>query len=148
MTAPAILILNGPNLDLLGTREPHIYGATTLAQVETMCRSAARGPLAFVQSNHEGALVSAVHEARATAAGIIVNPAGLSFTSIALLDALAAFPGPVIELHISNIHARDKAHRHSIMSQGVTAVMAGLGARGYVHALGALYDLIGDRQTG
>jgi len=143
MSAPEIHVLNGPNLDLLGVREPHIYGATTLAQIEEMCQGAANGPLLFAQTNHEGQMIDLIHAARETAGGIILNPAGWSFTSIAILDALKTFDGPVIELHISNIHARDKAHRHSILSQGVTAVIAGLGAKGYPTAVRAMYDLIG-----
>jgi len=146
MSAPPVHILNGPNLNLLGTREPHIYGTTTLAEVEAMCRAAARGPLAFSQTNHEGEMVDMIHAARGTAGGIILNPAGWSFTSIAILDALRTFEGAKIELHISNIHARDASHRNSMLSQAVTAVIAGLGARGYVHALTAAYDLIGDGQ--
>lgn len=136
-------IFNGPNLNLLGTREPHIYGTTTLAQIEEMCHEAARGPLVFHQTNHEGEMIALIHAARATGGGIIINPAGWSFTSVAILDALATFEGPKIELHISNIHARDEAHRHSILSQGVTAVIAGLGAEGYPVAIGALYRLMG-----
>src|SRR5687767_13015874 len=127
-----LYILNGPNLNRLGTREPEIYGTTTLAQIEAMCREAAGDrPLRFLQSNHEGEIVEWIHEAIDGGAGIIINPAALSFTSIAVLDALKMFKGPVIELHISNIHARDEAHRHSRISAGVTAVIAGLGAKGY-----------------
>ncbi|SPF80925.1 type II 3-dehydroquinate dehydratase [Pseudoprimorskyibacter insulae] len=139
-----IHVLNGPNLNLLGLREPHIYGHTTLAQIETMCRDAARGDLFFGQTNHEGQMVDWIHEARETAGGIIINPAGLSFHSVAVLDALNTFEGPKIELHISNIHARDEAHRHSLLSQAVTAVIAGLGAKGYPVAVGAMYGAMGD----
>ncbi|MDQ2091700.1 type II 3-dehydroquinate dehydratase [Marimonas arenosa] len=138
----AIHILNGPNLDLLGLREPHIYGHTTLAQVEAMCRDAAQGDLLFAQTNHEGEMIEMIHAAFGTAAGIIINPAGWSFRSIAIRDALAAFGGPVIELHISNIHARDAAHRDSLISPVATAVIAGLGAQGYPVAMDALYRLI------
>jgi 3-dehydroquinate dehydratase-2 len=141
MTAPAIHILNGPNLDMLGTREPEIYGHTTLAEIESWCRAAARGALEFRQSNHEGEIVEMLHAARGTAAGVIINPASYSFTSIAILDALKIYDGLIIELHISNIHARDEFHRHSVLSQAATAVIAGLGARGYVTALQAMYDL-------
>lgn len=143
MTAPEIHVLNGPNLDLLGVREPHIYGSVTITQIEEMCRDVAAGPLVFAQTNTEGQMIDLIHAARATAGGIIINPAGWSFTSIAVLDALKTFEGPIIELHISNIHARDKAHRNSILSQGVTAVIAGLGAKGYPTAVKAMYDLIG-----
>ena len=96
MSAPAIHVLNGPNLDLLGLREPHIYGHTTLAQIEEMCRAAARGPLSFAQTNHEGEMIEMIHAARDSAAGIIINPAGWSFTSIAIRDALAAFDGNIL----------------------------------------------------
>ena len=142
MKPPAIHVLNGPNLDLLGVREPHIYGTTTLADIEALCRDAATGPLEFHQTNHEGEMIDLIHAARTTAGGTIINPAGWSFTSVAILDAWKTFDGPVIELHISNIHARDKAHRHSILSQGVTAVIAGLGANGYPVAMQALEGLM------
>jgi 3-dehydroquinate dehydratase II len=142
MTKP-LYILNGPNLNRLGTREPEIYGTTTLAEIEAMCREAAGDrPIRFLQSNHEGQIVEWVHEAIDGGAGIIINPAALSFTSIALLDALKMFKGPVVELHISNIHARDEAHRHSRISAGVTAVIAGLGARGYGIAVRAVLGLL------
>lgn len=138
MTRP-IYILNGPNLNRLGTREPEIYGRTTLAEIEAMCRAeAGAAPVEFRQSNHEGVLVDWIQEAIDEGAGIIINPAGLSFHSVPLLDALKMFPGPVIELHLSNIHARDDAHRHSIISQWVMAVIAGLGADGYPLAVRAV----------
>ena len=143
MSQPAIHILNGPNMNLLGQREPEIYGRTTLAEVESMCRELATGPLVFAQTNHEGEMVEMIHAARESAGGIIINPAGWSFTSIDILDALNTFDGPKIELHVSNIHARDAAHRHSVMSQGVTAVIAGLGVQGYPVAVEAMYRLIG-----
>src|SRR5258708_5638793 len=114
-----LTILNGPNLNLLGVREPHIYGTTTLAAIEASCRKfAARigATLSFHQSNHEGALVDLIQSARDSADAMIINPAAYSFTSVAIIDALKAFEGPVIELHISNIHARDELHRHSIIS--------------------------------
>ena len=111
-----LMILNGPNLNLLGVREPHIYGTTTLSQVREACEQHAGElglELAFHQSNHEGELVDWIQSARQTADAIIINPAGYSFTSVAILDAIKAFEGPVIEVHISNIHARDEHHRHS-----------------------------------
>lgn len=145
MTEPVIHILNGPNLDMLGTREPEIYGSTTLVEIENWCRTAARGPLEFHQSNHEGEIVEMLHAARSVAAGVIINPAGYSFTSIAILDALMIYDGPIIELHISNIHARDAFHRNSVLSPAATAVIAGLGARGYVTALQAMYGLLETR---
>ena len=133
-----VTILNGPNLNLLGTREPHIYGKTTLAAIEKSCRALAGEigvALAFHQTNAEGVLVEQVQTARTEADALIINPAALSFRSIALIDALAMFEGPIIELHISNIHARDELHRHSIVSAGAKAVICGLGAYGYTVAL-------------
>jgi 3-dehydroquinate dehydratase II len=133
-----LMILNGPNLNLLGEREPHIYGSTTLAAIEASCREGAAligASLAFHQSNHEGALVDLIHTARREADAIIINPAGYSFTSIALVDALKTFAGPIIEVHISNIHARDELHRHSIISTAVTGVVCGLGPYGYIVAM-------------
>lgn len=138
-----IFILNGPNLNRLGKREPEIYGTTTLAEVETMCREAAGSrPIRFHQSNIEGEIVGWIHEAiDEEAAGIIINPAALTFTSIAILDALKMFKGPIIELHISNIHRREAYYHNSFVSKVATAVMAGFGARGYVMAVQALEDL-------
>jgi 3-dehydroquinate dehydratase-2 len=142
-----LMILNGPNLNLLGVREPHIYGRTTLAAIEASCADFAE--LAFHQSNHEGVLVDLIQSARQGADAIIINPAGYSFTSIAILDALKTFDGPIFEVHISNIHARDEAHRHSKLSAVVTGVIAGLGPYGYIvamqaalHALGKLPDAL------
>lgn len=141
--AKPICILNGPNLNRLGTREPEIYGTTTLAEIEAMCRNAAGGrPVRFLQSNYEGQIVEWIHEAIDGASGIIINPAGLSFTSIPVLDALKMFPGPIIELHISNIHRRDAIYQHSRMSAAATAVIAGLGAKGYPLAVRAMLDLL------
>ena len=125
MTA-RLTILNGPNLNLLGVREPHIYGSTTLAAIEASCRDAAKflgASLAFHQSNHEGALVELIQGAREGADAIIINPAAYSFTSVATFDALKTFAGPIIEVHISNIHARDELHRHSILSAAAKAVI-------------------------
>jgi 3-dehydroquinate dehydratase-2 len=147
-----LMILNGPNLNLLGVREPHIYGRTTLAAIEASCAEFAKlagAELAFHQSNHEGVLVDLIQSARQAADAVIINPAGYSFTSVAILDALRAFDGPIYEVHISNIHARDEAHRHSILSAVVTGVIAGLGPYGYIvamqaalHALGKLPDTL------
>lgn len=141
----AIHILNGPNLNRLGKREPEIYGHTTLAEVEAMCRRAAgEDGIVFHQTNYEGQLVDWIHEAiDAPAAGIIINPAGLTFTSIPVLDALKMFPGPLIELHISNIHKREAIYHRSLVSTAATAVIAGLGARGYATAIRAMKDLLG-----
>jgi 3-dehydroquinate dehydratase-2 len=138
--AARLMVLNGPNLNLLGVREPHIYGTTTLAAIEASCRDFAAligASLTFHQSNHEGALVDLVQSARQSADAIVINPAAFSFTSIALLDALKAFDGPVIEVHISNIHARDELHRHSIISSVAKAVIAGAGPYGYILAIQA-----------
>ena len=138
----AIHILNGPNLNRLGTREPEIYGTTTLADVEAMCREATSRPVVFRQTNHEGEMVDWIHAAiDEPAHGIVINPAGLSFHSVPVLDAIRMVERPVIELHLSNIHARDAAHRHSLISSAATAVVAGLGARGYVHAVRALDEM-------
>lgn len=133
-----VMILNGPNLNLLGVREPHIYGHTTLAAIEASCRELAAAigaSVAFHQSNYEGALIDWVQAARSEADAIIINPAGFSFTSIALLDALKAFDGPIVEVHISNIHARDPLHRDSKISTVAKAVICGLGPYGYIVAL-------------
>jgi 3-dehydroquinate dehydratase-2 len=145
MTRP-IWVLNGPNLNRLGKREPEIYGATTLAEVEAMCREAASGhPIEFRQSNREYEIIDWVHEAIDTGgAGIIINPAAFTFTSMAIMDALKMFPGPSIELHISNIHKREPIYHHSYMSPVVTAVVAGLGAKGYGVAVRAMRDLVAD----
>ena len=141
-----LTVLNGPNLNLLGVREPHIYGTTTLAEIEANCRRRAlslNASLAFHQSNHEGAVVDLVQEARENADAIIINPAALSFTSIALIDALTAFDGPVVEVHISNIHARDELHRHSLVSRVARCVICGAGPYGYVLGLEAAVHLLG-----
>ena len=135
-----LMILNGPNLNLLGVREPHIYGTTTLAQIKQSCEQCAAElslAMSFHQSNHEGVLVDLIQSARESADAIIINPAGYSFTSIAMLDAIKAFEGPTIEIHISNIHARDAYHRHSKISSAATAVICGLGPYGYIAAIRA-----------
>ena len=145
MTA-RLMILNGPNLNLLGEREPHIYGTTTLAAVEASCREMASYigvSLAFHQSNHEGVLVDLIQSARKEADALIINPAAYSFTSIAMLDAMKTFAGPIIEVHISNIHARDEHHRHSKLSGAVKAVICGLGPYGYIVAMQAAARLVG-----
>ena len=140
-------ILNGPNLNLLGEREPEIYSSTTLAAVEASCRAFAKAlgaGLEFRQSNHEGVLVDWIHEARHGADALIINPAGYSFHSILILDALKVFARAIIEVHISNIHARDELHRHSILSGVSTAVICGLGPYGYIVAMQAAARLVGD----
>ena len=148
MTNPKkpILILNGPNLNMLGIREPQIYGSTTLAEIQKSCEAFAatqNAAVDFRQSNHEGVLVDAIQQARETAAAIIFNPAGYSFTSVALYDALKTFEGPIIEVHISNIHARDEMHRHSKLSAAVTGVICGLGPHGYILAIQAVLQKLG-----
>jgi 3-dehydroquinate dehydratase-2 len=140
-----VYVLNGPNLNLLGEREPEIYGKTTLAEIERMCAARAKAHgfgLDFRQTNVEGTLIESVHEARKKAAGIIINPAGLSFTSVALLDSLKMFDGPKIELHISNIHQREAIYHHSLVSRTATAVIAGLGPGGYGIAIDAMAMLL------
>ena len=141
-----LLILNGPNLNLLGEREPEIYGSTTLAAIEASCREFAgilNADLKFHQTNHEGVLVDLIQEARQTADAIVINPAGLSFHPIPVLDALKMFSGPILETHISNIHARDEHHRHSILSSVATGVVCGLGAYGYIVAMQTAMQMLG-----
>jgi 3-dehydroquinate dehydratase-2 len=139
-----IYILNGPNLNRLGKREPEIYGRTTLAEIEVFCRSEAEGQgVAFHQTNSESQLIDWIHEAIDEGSGIIINPAGYTFTSIAILDALKMFPGPIIELHISNVHRREPHYHHSYVSKAATAVIAGLGANGYRVAVRAMRELLG-----
>ena len=142
MTKP-IFVLNGPNLNRLGKREPEISGTTTLAEIEAMCREAAgERAVRFHQSNAEYQIVDWIHEAIDEGSGILINPAGLSFRSIPLLDALKMFPGPIIEFHISNIHRREEIYRRSLVSTVATAVLAGLGPRGYAHAVRALMEMV------
>lgn len=142
----ALHILNGPNLNRLGTREPEIYGTTTLSDIEAACRAATDRPIVFFQSNAEHEIIGAVHAAiDAPAAGIIINPAAFTFTSIAMLDALKMFPGPIIELHISNIHRREAIYHHSLVSKVATAVIAGLGPEGYNVAVDAMERLVANR---
>jgi 3-dehydroquinate dehydratase II len=136
-----IYILNGPNLNRLGTREPEIYGTTTLAEIEAQCRDEAGSvPIEFRQSNSESQLIDWIHEAIDKASSIVINPAAYSFTSIAILDALKMFPGPIIEVHISNIHRREEIYHRSYVSMVATAAIAGLGPRGYRAAIRALLE--------
>lgn len=143
MTKP-LYILNGPNLNRLGRREPEIYGTTTLADVEKQVRAAA-GDLAveFRQTNSETQLIDWIHEAIDQGCGIIINPAAYTFTSIAVLDALKMFSGPIIELHISNIHRREPIYHRSLVSTVATAVLAGLGPEGYAIAVTSMKMLLG-----
>jgi 3-dehydroquinate dehydratase II len=146
-----ILILNGPNLNLLGTREPHIYGSTTLAQVEDMCRRRAekRGlTIAFHQSNSEAAIIDWIHGGITGADGIIINPAAFTHTSIAILDALKMIEHPIIELHISNPHKREAFRHHSYITLAATALICGLGVNGYPLAVDAMADLLEARRGG
>ena len=141
-----IFVLNGPNLNLLGQREPTIYGTTTLADIKEKCLAKANDlgfDVDFRQTNFEGALVESVHQARNEACGIIINPAGYTFTSIALLDALKTFDHPKIELHISNVHARESIYHNSLISRVATAIMIGFGAAGYELAIQAMAGMVG-----
>jgi 3-dehydroquinate dehydratase II len=139
-----VMVLNGPNLNLLGVREPHIYGSTTLAQIEANCHAFAKTAgmtIDFHQSNHEGQIIDWVQAARETADAIVINPAGYTFTSVALMDALKMFKGPIFEVHITNIHAREATYHHSKVSPIAKAVICGLGAYGYLAALQGLAEL-------
>ncbi|HUN12023.1 MAG TPA: type II 3-dehydroquinate dehydratase, partial [Rhabdaerophilum sp.] len=140
-----VFVLNGPNLNLLGKRQPHIYGHETLADVETECRKtgAAEGlDIRFHQSNREYEIIDWVHEAREIAGGIVINPAAFTHTSVAILDALNTFEGPVIEVHISNVHKREAFRHHSYVSLRADGVIAGLGTQGYTLALQRVARLI------
>jgi 3-dehydroquinate dehydratase II len=140
-----ILILNGPNLNLLGTREPHIYGSTTLAEVEEMCRRRAekRGlTIVFRQSNSEAEIIDWIQGGINSAEGIIINPAAFTHTSVAILDALSMVKHPIIELHISNPHKREAFRHHSYVTLAATAVICGLGVNGYPLAVDAMADLL------
>ncbi|MGF2212194.1 type II 3-dehydroquinate dehydratase [Streptomyces albidoflavus] len=147
-TAP-IMILNGPNLNLLGQRQPEIYGSETLADVERLCAEEAAalgGTVDLRQSNHEGVLVDWIHETRTGAAGLVINPAAYSHTSVALLDALNACDGlPVIEVHISNIHRREQFRHHSYVSLRADGVIAGCGIQGYAFAVRRIATLLADQ---
>lgn len=142
-----IYVLNGPNLNLLGTREPEIYGHATLADVEKLCRATAKRhglTVVFRQSNHEGEIIDWIQEARAKkAAGVVINPAGYTHTSVAILDALLALEAPVIEVHISDIQAREPFRRHSYVSRAARSVISGLGIDGYARAISDLAGMIG-----
>lgn len=145
-----IYVLNGPSLNLLGTREPEIYGHATLGDVEKLCRATAKRhglAMVFHQSNHEGKIIDWIHEAGAKkVAGIVINPAGFTSTSIAILDALITIKAPVIEIHITNIHAREHFRRHSYVSQTARAVVCGFGIDGYALAITGLATMIGVKE--
>jgi len=143
--AGPIFVLNGPNLNLLGVREPDLYGHETLADIQSRCATRVQDhglEIDFRQSNYEGNLIESVHQARDIACGIVINPAGLSFSSIPLLDALKTFDGPKIEVHITNIHKRESIYRNSLISTTATGVIAGLGGLGYVLAIDAIAALV------
>lgn len=139
MTAnPRIMIINGPNLNLLGVREPQLYGTDRLDDVRQLCERTAEElglEIAFHQSNHEGVIVDLIQEARESFDGILINPAGYTSTSIAILDALLAAELPVIEVHVTSIHKREQFRRHSFVSEVADAVIAGAGIQGYEFAL-------------
>ncbi len=140
-----IYILNGPNLNLLGKREPEIYGVDSLEDVAAMCVEVGAGfglDIRLLQSNHEGQIVDWIHEARGHAAGIIINPAAYTHTSIAILDALNAFDGPVLEVHVSNVHKREAFRHHSYVSRRADGVIAGFGVEGYALAMRRMGTLL------
>ncbi len=143
----SILILNGPNLNLLGTRQPEVYGPTTLADIEALCQAKAKEmgiTIDFRQSNHEGALIDAIHAARGVHAGIVLNAGAYTHTSVALMDAIASIALPAVELHLSNIHAREEFRKTSFISRVVVGQICGFGAAGYPLAMDALLSYIGD----
>ncbi len=143
----SILILNGPNLNLLGTRQPEVYGTTTLQDIEAACAAKAEAlgiSVSFAQSNHEGALIDALHAAKGTHDGVILNAGAYTHTSIAIRDAISATMLPVIELHLSNIHAREKFRHHSHIAAVVVGQICGFGAHGYPLAMDALMAHLGE----
>lgn len=148
---PTLYVLNGPNLNLLGTREPKTYGRATLKDVQKLCEKAAKKhgwKVEFRQSNVEGELVNFVQEAgKKKAVGIVINPAGYTTTSVAILDALLGTKLPTIEVHISNIHAREKFRHHSLISRAARGVICGMGVQGYALAIDGLASLLG-KKTG
>jgi 3-dehydroquinate dehydratase II len=142
-----VLVVQGPNLNLLGTREPEIYGTTTLDEIHADLAAAAKAwgvEVEFFQSNHEGALIDRIQEASAWADGLLINPGGLGHTSVSLRDAVAATRLPVVEVHLSNIFAREEFRRHSLLSEVSLGVVSGLGPAGYRLALEGLLEHLGD----
>jgi 3-dehydroquinate dehydratase-2 len=145
-----IYILNGPNINLLGDREPEIYGHTTLPQIGEMCAAQAKAhglSTVFRQTNREGDLVDWIQEARKQAGAIIINPAGYGHTSIAMLDALLACKIPIIEVHLSNLARREEFRHHSWVSQAATGVIMGFGAQGYIRAVDAIAEILKAKKT-
>jgi 3-dehydroquinate dehydratase-2 len=145
-----VFVLNGPNLNLLGKRQPHIYGHETLADVERDCRTAATElglEIRFHQSNREYEIIDWIHEAREVASGIVINPAAFTHTSVAILDALNTFDHPIIEVHISNVHKREAFRHHSYVSTVASGVIAGFGTQGYTLALQRIARLIESAAT-
>ncbi len=148
---PHILVLNGPNLNLLGTREPHIYGKTTLEDIGTMLKTWGKGngySIEMRQSNHEGKLIDWLHESRESADGVILNPGGLTHSSVSLADAVAAIGLPVIEVHLSNVYAREPFRAHSYISPVALGVISGFGATGYLLAAQALAPRLLSQEEG
>jgi 3-dehydroquinate dehydratase-2 len=144
---PLIAVLNGPNLNMLGSREPALYGAATLGDVEALCAETAQAlelAIDFRQTNHEGELITWVQECRDRARGIVINPGGFGHTSIALMDAILAAELPTVEVHLTNIHAREDFRRQSMISRAVNGVICGLGIRGYGLALTAVAEMLLD----
>jgi 3-dehydroquinate dehydratase II len=145
-----VYVLNGPNLNLLGKRQPHIYGAETLADVERDCRTLAAEldiEIEFRQSNREYEIIDWIHEAREKSGGIVINPAAFTHTSVAILDALNAYDGPVLEVHISNVHKRESFRHHSYVSTRADGVIAGFGVQGYLLALRRIARLIDEKKA-
>jgi len=150
MALPLVAVLNGPNLNLLGLREPSLYGAATLDDLEALCAETAQAldlALDFRQTNHEGEMITWVQECRDGVRGLVINPGGYSHTSIALMDAILAAEVPVVEVHLTNIHAREEFRRHSLISRVAQGVICGLGIRGYGLALTALAEMLLDDET-
>ena len=141
----SILILNGPNLNLLGTRQPDVYGKTTLADIEGMCRKTAKAlslSIVFEQSNHEGVLIDLIHGAKGNHDGIVINAGAFTHTSVAIMDAIASVELPVVEVHLSNIHARETFRHQSYISKVAVGMICGFGAKGYLMALDAINDKV------
>jgi 3-dehydroquinate dehydratase II len=143
-----VYVLNGPNLNLLGKRQPHIYGAETMADVEAACRKTAaelKLDIRYHQSNREYELIDWIHEARETACGIVINPGAFTHTSVAILDALNAFDGPVMEVHISQVHKREAFRHHSYVSHRSDGIIVGCGTQGYLMGLMRIARLAQDK---